>query len=340
MVNQIIEKASKKLLEKFKEEFTDLTDFLRLHKLLYCNKRLEAVEEEKELINEIIDGFLTENFLRFGIDENWEGNYLFVSDLEIDGKKVATHIDLFNKKEQIGIELKAPIFIYPKGQIPSEKEVYEGKEADYFAIPENYLTQAQVQAFLLKKEYPKLKYFLVLKTTTKVFSENRVRFKKVWIIKEIPPMSEEEFSKLVKRYKENKDLPKWSWECRYCSLKKKGLCKGVNTEELTDKEIEEIRELYGKYLKLKEELDNLEKQLKWKLKGKSIKIENREIGYVERESQTWNWEKIKQVLTPEELINFFQPNWRKYKDLEKTLKEKGLAVEEFKEAKITKIFKL
>jgi len=104
--------------------------------------------------------------------------------------------------------------------------------------------------------------------------------------------------------------------------------------------VEEIKKLYAQYLKLKEELDNIEKALRWKLKGRSVQIEQKEVGYVERETITWKWEEIKKFLTAEELLEFFQPNWRKYPLLEQKLKEKGIPVETVRETVKKVSFKL
>jgi len=111
--------------------------------------------------------------------------------------------------------------------------------------------------------------------------------------------------------------------------------------ELTDQEVEEIKKLYAQYLKLKEELDNIEKALRWKLKGKSVKLgENKEIGYVERETTVWKWDEIKKLFTAEELLEFMHPNWRKYILLEQRLKEKGIPPEIVKETIKKVSFKL
>ena len=341
---ELIKNASSKLLKLFKEQFNRTSEFVYLHELLYCQHRLKAMEnqlQDEELVNEIVDGFMTENFLQFGTNEKWEGNYFYVSSKEIGGKKIATHVDLFNPEKQIAIEIKNPVFIYPKSQIPTEREIYEGAEADFFNIPENYLLQAKAQAYLLKEAYPELEYFLVLKTTTKVFSGERVKFKKVWIVKEITPLSDEEWNKLVEDYLNRSKEPKpvWHWECRYCPLFKSGECQGAKPE-LTDEEIEEIKKLYSQYLKLKEELDNIEKALRWKLKGKSVQIDQKEIGYVERENTVWKWDEIRKLFSAEELLEFFQPNWRKYPILEQKLKEKGIPIELVKETVKKVSFKL
>ena len=341
---ELIQQASSKLLKLFKEQFNRSSEFVYLHELLYCQHRLKAMEEQlqdEELVNEIVDGFMTENFLQFGANEKWEGNYFFISGKKVNGKKVATHVDLFNPERRIAIEIKNPVFIYPKSQIPAEREIYADGEADFFNIPENYILQARAQAYLLKEAYPELEYFLVLKTTTKVFTGERVKFKKVWIVKEITPLSDEEWNKLVEDYLNRSKEPKpvWHWECRYCPLFKSGECQGAKPE-LTDEEIEEIKKLYTQYLKLKEELDNIEKALRWKLKGKSVQIDQKEIGYVERENTVWKWDEIRKLFSAEELLEFFQPNWRKYPLLEQKLKEKGVPIELVKETVKKVSFKL
>jgi len=341
---ELIQQASSKLLNLFKQQFNRTSDFVYLHELLYCQHRLKAIEEQlqdEELINEVIDGFMTENFLQFGTSEKWEGNYLYISNKEIGRKKVATHVDLFNPEKQIAIEIKNPVFIYPKSQIPTEREIYTDGEADFFNIPENYLLQAKAQAHLLKEKFPQLEYYLVVKTTTKVFNGERVKFKKVWIVKEITPLNNEEWNKLVEDFKARFKEPKpvWHWECRYCPLKKSEKCQGIQPE-LTNQEVEEIKKLYTQYLKLKKELDNIEKTLRWKLKGKSIQIDQREIGYVEKEATVWKWEEIRKLLTAEELLEFMQPNWRKYGLLEQRLKGKGVPIETVKESVKKITFKL
>ena len=341
---ELIQQASSKLLNLFKQQFNRTSDFVYLHQLLYCQHRLKAMEEQlqdEELINEIVDGFMTENFLQFGTSEKWERNYLYISNKEIGGKKVATHVDLFNPEKQIAIEIKNPVFIYPKSTIPSERESYEGADADFFNIPENYLLQAKAQAYLLKEKFPQLKYYLVIKTTTKVFNGERVKFKKVWIVKKITPLNDEEWNKLAEEYLNRSKEPKpvWHWECRYCPLKKSEKCQGAEPE-LTNQEVEEIKKLYAQYLKLKEELDNIEKTLRWKLKGKSVQIDQKEIGYVEKETTVWKWDEIKKLLTAGELLEFMQPNWRKYGLLEQRLKEKGIPVEVVRETVKKVSFKL
>jgi len=302
---------------------------------------MEEQLQDEELINEIVDGFMTENFLQFGTSEKWERNYLYISNKEIGGKKVATHVDLFNPEKQIAIEIKNPVFTYPKSTIPSEREIYKGADAEFFNLPENYLLQAKAQAYLLKEKFPQLKYYLVIKTTTKVFNGERVKFKKVWIVKEITPLNDEEWNKLAEEYLNRSKEPKpvWHWECRYCPLRKREECQGAEPE-LTNQEVEEIKKLYAQYLKLKEELDNIEKTLRWKLKGKSVQINQKEIGYVEKETTVWKWNKIKELLPAEELLEFMQPNWRKYGLLEQRLKEKGIPVEVVRETVKKVSFKL
>ena len=72
---ELIQQASSKLLKLFKEQFNRTSEFVYLHELLYCQHRLKAMEEQlqdEELVNEIVDGFMTENFLQFGTNEKWE----------------------------------------------------------------------------------------------------------------------------------------------------------------------------------------------------------------------------------------------------------------------------
>ncbi len=344
-VISLIEEAKRSLYQKVQESFTREDKFIYLHELLYCPRKKEFEKEygeliEAEQVNEIVDGFLTEEFIaKFG-QKTSEHNYLYISNKVIEGKKVATHVDIWMK--DFALELKTPTFIFPKGEVPSEKEYYAGKEAELFSIPENYLLQAKAQAFLLKEKYPELEYYLVLKTTTKVFSpqHKRIKMKKVWIIKEVAPLSKREWENLVEDYlrRKKEGIPKWEWECRYCPYLQYGVCEGKSLEpQISEKEVEE---LYLEYLKKKEELSNIENQIRLALKGKSISINGKEIGYVEKESIKWNLEKLKEVCEKDDLCKFVQINWRKHREIEEILKEKGLNPEEFRSVEKIKSFKL
>lgn len=344
-VISLIEEAKRSLYRKVQEDFIRKDKFIYLHELLYCTRKKEFEKEygeliEPETVNEIVDGFLTEEFIaRFG-QKTLEHNYLYVSNKRIEGKRVATHVDIWAK--DFAMELKTPTFVFPKGELPPEKEYYIEEEAKMFSIPENYELQAKAQKYLLGEKYPELKYYLVLKTTTKVFSPSlfRVRMKKVWIIKEIEPMSDEEWNELVEDYliRKEKGKPKWEWECKYCSYREYGICEGEKKEVQIDNE--EITRLYVEYQKKKEELSNVERELRLRLKGKSIEINGKEIGYIEKESIKWNLEKLKEVCEKDDLCRFVIINWRKNKEIEKILKEKGLNPEEFKTVEKSKVFKI
>ncbi|GEM_PF-1574160 len=333
---ETIRSIKEKIAEEFRRQFERDQKYLYLHELLQCFEKSEKEKEKGVLLdtNEVIDGILTEEILsRYG---NFERNKLVISDLKVEGKTVAFHADLWGNG--FSAEVKTPTFIYPKEKLPVEGEIYEDLSA--FDIPKHYILQARAQAYILKRQNPDWKHFLVVKTTTKVFVpvQNRVRFKKVWIVGEVQPLSDQEWNLLVEFYKQKK-TPLWSWECRYCPFKDS--CKdGEAEEDFSDKELVEIKELYTKYLLLKEALENVERQLKRTLSGRSVFLNSKEIGYVTRLKASYDWERIKEIIPPEELLEFFQPDWRKYPRLEEKLKEKGFKPEEFKTLKEVKVFKL
>lgn len=94
------------------------------------------------------------------------------------------------------------------------------------------------------------------------------------------------------------------------------------------------------YQKKNEELSNIERELRLRLKGKSIEINGKEIGYIEKESIKWDLEKLKKVCEKDDLYRFVMINWRKNKEIEKILKEKGLNPEEFRTVEKSKVFKI
>lgn len=334
---EVLLKIKGRIVEEFRKQFERDRRFLYLHELLQCfEKSLKEREEEPVLdTNEIIDGILTEEILaRYG---NFERNKLVVSDLEVEGKTIAFHADLWGNG--FSAEVKTPTFVYPKEKVPEEREVYG--DLTIFDIPEHYILQARAQAYILKRKHPDWKHFLVIKTTTKVFVpvQNRIRFKKVWIVGEVQPLSDREWNLLVEFYRQKK-TPLWSWECRYCPFKDSCEIGKPGEEDFSDKELAEIKGLYTKYLLLKEELENVERQLKRTLSGRSVLLDSKEIGYVTRLKASYDWERIKEVIPPEELLEFFQPDWRKYARLEEKLKEKGFNPEEFKTLKEVKVFKV
>ena len=344
-VVKLIEEAKKSLVQKAQETFNRDGDYIYLHQLLQCPLKTELESKygellEPEKVNEIVDGFLTEDFLTRSSGTSMVNNYLFVSGRAVDGKRIATHVDLFS--ESLALEIKTPTFTFPRGEVPVEKEYYTDEEADLFSIPENYLLQARLQCLLLRDRYPDIEYFLAVKTTAKVYSPDlmRVRMKKVWIVKKVQPLTEEEFEEVIRDYLERKEkkLPKWEWECRYCPFYRNAMCEGRQKEEAVNKE--EVLRLYAEYLRKKEELANLENTLRLMLKGRSVQMEGRTIGYVERESVKWNVEKLKEVCEKDELCRFVTINWRRHKEIEEVLKAKGLEPEEFRERQVRKEFKL
>jgi len=153
-------------------------------------------------------------------------------------------------------------------------------------------------------------------------------------------MTDEEWSELVEDYlrRKEKGQPKWEWECRYCPYKQYGICAGEKKEVQIDNE--EIKRLYMEYQKKNEELSNIERELRLRLKGKSIEINGKEIGYIEKESIKWDLEKLKKVCEKDDLYRFVMINWRKNKEIEKILKEKGLNPEEFRTVEKSKVFKI
>ena len=344
-VISLIEEAKRSLYQKVQEGFVREDKFVYLHELIYCTRKKGFEKEygqliEPEQVNEIVDGFLTEEFIaKFG-HKTLEHNYLYISNKVIGNKRIATHVDIWTK--DFALELKTPTFVFPKGEIPVEKEYYIGEEAEMFLIPENYILQARIQKYLLQERYPEIEYYLVVKTITKVYSPQykRMRLKKVWIIKEIEALSDEEWNELVEDYlrRKEKEQPKWEWECRYCPYNQYGICEGFEMKVKLNNE--EIGKLYTEYLKKKEELSNLERELRLKLKGRSVKLGGKEIGYIEKESVKWDLEKLKEVCEKGELCKFVQVNWRKNKEIEKILKEKGLNPEEFRTVEKSKVFKI
>ncbi len=344
-VIKIIEEAKKSLVRKAQETFNRSESYIYLHELLQCPLKIELEGKygeliEPEKINEIVDGFLTEDFLTRFSGTSMVNNYLFISDRTVNGKRIATHVDLFS--ERLALEIKTPTFTFPKGEVPVEKEYYTEGEADLFNIPENYILQARLQCLLLRDRHPDIEYFLALKTTTKVYSPDlmRVRMKKVWIVKKVQPLTEEEFEKVIRDYLNRKieGLPGWSWECRYCPFYRNTICEGKQKEEVVNEE--EVLRLYAEYLRKKEELANLENTLKLMLKGRSVQMEGRVIGYVERESVKWDIEKLKEVCEKDELCRFVTINWRRHKEIEEILEAKGLDPEKFRDKQIKREFKL
>jgi len=334
---EIVKGFKEKVAKEFKEQFERSGEFLYLHELLQCFEKSKREKEEELLIdtNEVIDGILTEEILaKYG---NFERNRLVISNLKVEGKTVAFHADLWGSR--FSAEVKTPTFIYPRDKIPVEKEIYE--DLSIFDIPKHYILQARAQAYLIGRLHSNWNHYLLIKTTTKVFvpSQNRVRFKKVWIVEKVEPLAEEEWNLLVEFYKQRR-TPLWSWECKYCPFRDSCKKQNFSEAELSDKELKELKKLYSEYLLLKEALQNVERRLKILLAGCSVVLENKEIGYINRLRASYNWNRIREILSPEELLEFFQPDWRKYEKLERKLKEKGYRPEEFKRLEEVKVFKL
>jgi len=67
-VVKLIEEAKKSLVQKAQETFNRDEDYIYLHQLLQCPLKTELESKygellEPEKVNEIVDGFLTEDFL-------------------------------------------------------------------------------------------------------------------------------------------------------------------------------------------------------------------------------------------------------------------------------------
>ena len=342
-VIEMIRSAKRNFFKKNMEEFTRSNDYVYLHELLYCPRKIELQKEyDNEAISEVtevIDGFLTEEFLTKFSDEKVKNNELFISERKVEGKKVATHVDLLGRT--FACEVKTTTYVYAK-QTPLEKEIYFGKEAENFRIPENYLKQAKLQAFLLSEKM-NVEYYLILKSMTTVFSPKlgKTRMKKIWIVLPVEPATEEEWQKAIEEYEEKKKMmePFYDWECKYCSFFKV-LCEGKKEEEEKELPKEEILKLYEEYLKKREELKSLEMELRKLLSGKSLEVAGKTIGYCERESEVWNLEKLVEVLEKEELTEVLTVNWRKKEKLRELIKRKNLDEREIVEVVKRREFRL
>jgi len=225
MLLEVVRSAKERL---FKDVFLSYSreykKYTYLHEILQCPQKAEFEREEPEAqltladSNEVVDGFLTEEFIARFSQVPVKTNELVVSKRQVNGKPLAFHVDLTG--EGWGAEVKTPVYLFVKKDypLPEEKEFFVGP------IPEHYELQARMQAFLLSEVRPLKEFWLLIKTTTKARAENgRVRMKKVWILKEVSPLSKEEFLSHLSRWERAKEegAPLMEWECKYCLWKDK-----------------------------------------------------------------------------------------------------------------------
>ena len=323
------EEIVRRIKEKAKEgrELSYSEGAVGITSLLYCPIKHELRQKHPEVqasAVEIDDGFVWEQQVKGVFVELFGKSFEEekVLELEVEGLKIEGHLDTFIEFEDrvVGIELKAPKWI-PLKAFPSEEKIEgnllidEGHE--YVKVNEIYILQARIQKYLLHLLYPdkKVEQYIFLKG----MAEWKRWRKKLYVVYPIySAVSEEELRELVRKFKEDRG-PRFPTECEsYCEYFRQGLCEGkeFRFEETRDYFTlnDEVKELLREYRILEGELKTIEAQLKKKLKG-SVKVGNRLIGWVEREVIVLDEEKLLKLLSPEEIAEHFQLNWRKKKDL-------------------------
>ena len=336
------------IVEKIKERARDGRELsysdgaVGITSLLYCPIKHELRQKYPDIqasAVEIDDGFVWERQVKGVLEELFGKSFEEekVLELEVEGLKIEGHLDTFIELEDkvIGIELKAPKWI-PLKAFPPEKKIESNllidEKHEYVRVNDLYILQARVQKRFLDLLYPdkKVEQYIFLKG----MAEWKRWRKKLYVVYPIySAISEEELRNLVKRFKEDKG-PRFPTECEaYCEYFRQGLCGGkpfafertVNHSELD----EETKDLLREYRVLEGQLKTVEAQLKKKLKG-SVKVGNKEIGWVERKVVVLDEERLFDLLPKEELSQHFYLNWRKKESLIKRF-GKDIVKEERKE---------
>ena len=336
-MEELFEKVVEKLAQRAQgeRELSYSEGAVGISSLLYCPIKWELRQKYPDLKAdslEIEDGFLFEREFKAVLREMFGESFQEekVLPLEIEGVKVEGHLDAFIElpDKVVGIELKHTKMTFVSERFPYRnleevpKVLFDGDCTVY--LPAHYLKQAGMQKFVLQKLYPdrKVEQYLFVKTLLKVNG----RHKKVYVVREVPAVSEEEFREIVRKFREEK-APRYPWECSYCVFKDKALCPGMEWkgEEKESPLSEEARELLIRYQKLTEELKEVKGLLRKELSGPA-KWNGKTIGWVEREKQRWNSEKVWEVVEKLSLpkAEFFNLDWRKYRQLEKALRQAGI----------------
>jgi len=333
----VFEEVIQKLAERASEgrELSYSDGAVGISSLLYCPIKWELRQKHPDLRAdslEIEDGYLFEREFKAVLKEMFGENFEEekVLPLEIEGVKIEGHLDAFIELESkvVGVELKHTKMTFVSERFPYRnldevpKVVFDEDCTVY--LPKHYLTQAGMQKFILQKLYPdkEVEQYLFVKTLLKVNG----RHKKCYVVREVSAVSEEEFKEIVRKFREER-VPRYPWECSYCVFKDAGLCPGVEWkgEERKSSLSEEARELLVRYQKLSEEIKEVRSLLRKEISGPA-EWNGKTIGWVEKKKQKWDSRKVAEVLRQKEipLEDFFSLDWRKYRQLEKTLKQVGV----------------
>ena len=309
------EKIVEKLKEKAKEgrELCYSPGAIGITALLYCPKKWELRQKHPEVQAtgvEIDDGFIWEKQVKEVLKEIFPDGFEEEKTLkfEMEGVKLEGHLDAFIELEDkvIGIELKSPKYILLK-EFPETQDDVLFDDGKIVFMNDIYVLQARIQYFLLKKLYPhkEVEQYIFAKALCRKGNLSK-KFYVVYRVKE--PVSEEELRQLIKRFKEDKS-PRFPKECEYyCEFYRQKLCSG---EEFRGKSNdmgsshENVKELLKTYRQLQSDLKNLELQLKKSLRG-SLKVGNREIGWVKKKVIKLNTSKILNLLPRDRIPQFFQ----------------------------------
>lgn len=283
--------------------------------LLNCPVKWELSQKHdvKASAVEIDDGFVWEAQVKRAFRE-LHGDVEEEKDLlyEVDGYLLHGHLDLFVEFEEEvwGIELKSPRLLLCKG-IPQAQDGFYEDEGVVIHNPQ-YVKQAQIQRFLLERLYPhkRVRQFLFYKSLCKCGQWSQ----KLYVLSEVKEsIQEEELKSLIRAFHEDK-TPRYPNECEsYCVFFKEGLCQGKTYEE-REQNSEEASDLLKTYLSLSADLKVVESLLKKTLKG-SVKVGDREIGWVRRKSVELDVERLIRLLPYERYPEVFQVKWTKKKDL-------------------------
>jgi len=328
IARRLAERASKGRRLEYSEGAVGITS------LLYCPKKWELRQKFPELQAdslEIEDGYLFEREFKAVLKEMFGEAFVEekVLPVEVGGLKIEGHLDAFIELPDrvVGIELKHTKMTFVTERFPYTTEncpkvVFDDSKAVY--LPKHYLLQAGIQAAVLKELYPEkeVEQYLFVKTLLKLNG----RFKKAYVVRRVEPVEREVLEELVEKFKTDPS-PRYPWECSYCVFKEQGACPGKEWkgEERESSLTDEARELLARYYKLSEELKEVKGLLKKEITGR-VEWAGKTIGWVEKKRQSWEPKKTAEALRNAGLPveEFFSPDWRKYRVLEKALREKGI----------------
>lgn len=351
-MREVFERVVEKLSERASDgrELFYSEGAVGISSLLYCPIKWELRQKFPELKTdslEIEDGFLFEREFKAVLREMFGDQFEEekVLPLEVDGLKLEGHLDAFVELSDkvVGIELKHTKMTFVSERFPyrdlSEvpKVIFDENCSVY--LPSHYLTQAGMQKFVLERLYPdkEVRQYLFVKTLLKVNG----RHKKCYVVREVSAVSEEEFREAVRKFREER-VPRYPWECSYCLYKETGLCPGAEWkgEEKTSLS-EELKELLVRYQKLSEELREVKGLLKKEISG-TVNWGGRTVGWVEKRRQRWDVPSLVEVLKEKgiPIEDFFSPDWRKYRQLERILKENGVNPDELRTFEMYKEFQI